>query len=190
MTARTHPTTTAPIDYAATDAAVGLDWWQADPNLRQLVERLPTPEDRRLRREAVREHGQRHRSGRSRRAPSSPTRIRRASRSTTRRGNEVNDVVHHQSNARQQARSLGQRLPRPALERRGARTELGPLPPVVHTGFLYLLNQCRHGPRLRHRHDLSAAGIVNQHAPPELREQFLPHLTTMDFGEAWDGGCS
>ena len=33
----------------------------------------------------------------------------------------------------------------------------------------------------------SAAGIIDRHAPPEVRERFLPHLTTMDFDEAWDG---
>jgi alkylation response protein AidB-like acyl-CoA dehydrogenase len=34
----------------------------------------------------------------------------------------------------------------------------------------------------------SAAGIINKNAPPEIRERFLPHLTTMDYAEAWDGG--
>ena len=34
----------------------------------------------------------------------------------------------------------------------------------------------------------SAAGIVDQHAPADVRERFLPHLTTMNYAEAWDGG--
>jgi acyl-CoA dehydrogenase len=33
----------------------------------------------------------------------------------------------------------------------------------------------------------SAAGIIERHAPQDVRERFLPHLTTMDFAQAWDG---
>jgi alkylation response protein AidB-like acyl-CoA dehydrogenase len=34
----------------------------------------------------------------------------------------------------------------------------------------------------------SAAGIVNRHAPPHIKDLFLPHLTAMNYGEAWAGG--
>jgi alkylation response protein AidB-like acyl-CoA dehydrogenase len=34
----------------------------------------------------------------------------------------------------------------------------------------------------------SAAGVINRHAPPHIKDLFLPHLTAMNFGEAWAGG--
>src|SRR6185436_16121075 len=63
----------------------------------------------------------------------------------------------------------------------------GRLPAVVNTAFLYMLNQAETGMACGIGMTSSAAGIINKHAPPDIREEFLPHLITTDYAEAWDG---
>ena len=104
-------------------------------------------------------------------------------------GNEVNEVVHHQS-ALDNKRDLwenGFLGLRWTDEVRN--TSAGHLPPVVQTGFLYLLNQADTGmacgigmtsQRRRHRQPPRAAG--------HPRSASCRTSPTMDFGEAWDGG--
>lgn len=187
MTAPTRQTTADSIDYAATDAAIGLDWWQADPNLRQLVERLAHPTDRAFAEKHLSNMGAvmgQQIAPRSELTDKNPPRLEKYDAW----GNETNDVVHHQSNIDNKRDLwdngfLGLRWTDEAKN-----TTAGHLPPVVQTGFLYLLNQCDTGLACGIGMTSSAAGIVNRHAPPHIRDLFLPHLTSMDFGEAWAGG--
>src|SRR5262245_14504778 len=187
MTTETRSTTFAPIDFARTDAAVGLDWWQADPNLRQLVERLAHPADRPFAEKHLANMGgimgQRI-APRSELTDKNPPRLNKYDHW----GNETNDVIHHQSNLDNKRDLwdngfLGLRWTDEAKN-----TSAGHIPPVVQTGFLYLLNQCDTGLACGIGMTSSAAGLVNRHAPPHIRELFLPHLTAMEFGEAWAGG--
>jgi alkylation response protein AidB-like acyl-CoA dehydrogenase len=175
------------IEYGSVEAAAGLDWWEADPNLHQLVERLAHPDDRAFAEEHLARMGALMGRGiapRSEQTDRNPPRLEKYDAW----GNEVNEVVHHQSNLDNKRDLwdngfLGLRWTDDAK-----RTSAGHLPPVVQTGFLYLLNQCDTGLACGIGMTSSAAGIVNRHAPPHLRELFLPHLTAMDFGEAWAGG--
>lgn len=184
MTSLEHRATT--IDFASFEGPIGLNWYDADPNLQQLVERLCPPADR-----AFAEHHLRNMGGiiggavaeRAEITDKHPPRLEKYDQ----RGNEVNRVVHHQS-ALDTKRDLwenGFLSLRWSDEARG--TSTGRLPAVVNTGFLYFLNQAETGMACGIGMTSSAAGIINKHAPPEIREAFLPHLITSNHAEAWDG---
>ncbi len=57
MTTETRPATSQGIDYTQIDSAIGLNWYDADPNLQQIVERLAAPDDRAFAEEHLRRMG-------------------------------------------------------------------------------------------------------------------------------------
>ncbi|MDP9236115.1 MAG: acyl-CoA dehydrogenase family protein [Chloroflexota bacterium] len=182
----TTKTTATGIDFNAIDTPIGLNWYDADPNLQQLVERLAAPEDRAFAEEQLRKMGGvigGPIAARAEITDKNPPRLEKYDRA----GNEVNQIVHHTS-AMETKRDLwesgflGLRWTDDVR-----RTRAGHLPAVVNTGFLYFLNQAETGMACGIGMTSSAAGIVNRHAPPAIRDRFLPHLTTMDYAEAWDG---
>jgi alkylation response protein AidB-like acyl-CoA dehydrogenase len=174
------------IDFRSIESPIGLNWYDADPNLRQLVERLCAPEDRAFAEEQLRRMGGVIGGPVATRAEITdkhPPRLEKYDRA----GNEVNTVVHHES-ALATKRDLWQSGFLGLRWSDGVRkTRAGRLPPVVNTGFLYFLNQAETGMACGIGMTSSAAGIINKHAPAEIRERFLPHLTAMDYAEAWDG---
>jgi hypothetical protein len=186
MTIEERPRTRQGIDFRATESPIGLNWYDADPNLQLLVERLCAPADRAFAEAHLRRMGGVIGGPIAERAEitdKNPPRLEKYDRA----GNEVNAIVHHQS-ALDTKRDLwenGFLGLRWSDEVR--RLSTGRLPPVVNTGFLYLLNQAETGMACGIGMTSSAAGIINKHAPPEIRAEFLPHLTTTDYAEAWDG---
>ena len=187
MTTTERPDVANGIDFAALESAIGLNWYDVDPNLQQLVERLALPEDRAFADEQLRNMGGVIGGPVAERAEITdkhPPRLEKYDAW----GNEVNEIVHHQS-AIDTKRDLWENG---FLGLRWTdqvrKTRAGHLPPVVNTGFLYFLNQAETGMACGIGMTSSAAGIVNRHAPPEIRDRFLPHLTTMDFDQAWAGG--
>jgi alkylation response protein AidB-like acyl-CoA dehydrogenase len=186
MTTEARARASSGIDFRAIESPIGLNWYDADPNLQMLVERLCAPADRDF------AQGQLRRMGaviggpvaaRAEITDKNPPRLEKYDRA----GNEVNTVEHHQS-ALDTKRDLwehgflGLRWSEEVRNRPSGR-----LPAVVNTGFLYLLNQAETGMACGIGMTSSAAGIISKHAPPELREQFLPHLITTDYADAWDG---
>jgi hypothetical protein len=181
-----HETRTG-VDFAAIESPIGLNWYDADPNLQQLVERLCAPDDRAFAEAHLRRMGGLIGGPVAERAEltdKNPPRLERYDRW----GEEVNEVVHHQSalDTKRDLWNAGFLGLRWTDEVR--MTRAGHLPPVVNTGFLYFLNQAETGMACGIGMTSSAAGIINKHAPPEIREAFLPHLTAMDYAEAWEGG--
>lgn len=184
--ARPTPAFDEGLDFGAIDSAIGLNWYDADPNLQQLVERLALPEDRAFAEEHLRRMGGVIGGPVAERAEvtdKNPPRLERYDRW----GNEVNEVIHHQG-ALDTKRDLwdnGYLGLRWTDEVRSTRA--GHLPPSVNTGFAYFLSQAETGMQCAIGMTSSAAGIIDRHAPPDVRERFLPHLTTMDYAQAWDG---
>lgn len=175
------------VDFGAIESAIGLNWYDADPNLQMLVERLCPAADR-----AFAEAKLRHMGGviggpvaaRAEITDKNPPQLEKYDAW----GNEVNRVIHHQS-ALDTKRDLwenGFLSLRWSDEAKA--TSTGRLPAVVNTGYLYFLNQAETGMACGIGMTSSAAGIINKHAPPDVRERFLHHLTTNDWAEAWDGG--
>ena len=179
-------TTTTGIDFDAIDSPIGLNWYDADPNLQQLVERLAAPDDRAFAEEQLRKMGGvigGPIAARAEVTDKNPPRLEKYDHA----GNEVNQIVHHPGAIETkrdlwESGFLGLRWTDDVR-----RTRAGHLPPVVQTAFLYFLNQAETGMACGIGMTSSAAGIVNRHAPPDIRERFLSHLTTMDYAEAWDG---
>ena len=183
----TSPATGSGIDFSGIESPIGLNWYDADPNLQQLVERLCAPEDRAFAEEHLRRMGALIGGPVAERAEitdKNPPRLERYDRW----GEEVNDVIHHQSalDTKRDLWNAGFLGLRWTDEVR--KTRAGHLPPTVNTGFLYFLNQAETGMACGIGMTSSAAGIINKHAPPEIREAFLPHLTAMDYADAWEGG--
>ncbi len=187
MTTETRSTTTGGIDYTAIDSAIGLNWYDADPNLQQLVERMALPEDRVFAEQHLRNMGGvigGPVAARAEVTDKHPPSLEKYDAS----GNEINNVVHHPG-ALETKRDLwengfiGLRWTEEVR-----RTRAGHLPSVVNSGFSYFLSQAETGMLCAIGMTSSAAGIVDEHAPADVRERFLPHLTTMDYAEAWDGG--
>jgi len=174
------------IDYSALESAIGLNWYDADPNLQQIVERLAAPEDRAFAETQLRNMGGvigGPVAARAEVTDKHPPRLEKYDKC----GNELNDIVHHPG-AIETKRDLWQNGfigLRWSDEVR--KTRDGRLPPVVNTGFSYFLSQAETGMLCAIGMTSSAAGIIDRHASPDVRERFLPHLTTMDFAEAWDG---
>jgi hypothetical protein len=174
-----------PIDYANFEAAIGLNWYDVDPNLQALVERLVPADDRAFAEEHLRRMGGvvgERIAARAEVTDKNPPRLEKYDHW----GNEVNRIIHHQS-ALDTKRDLwengylGLRWT-PEFKRRAKVTQS-----VVQNGFAYLLNQAETGMTCGIGMTSSAAGIIDRHAPAEVRELFLRHLTTFDFAEAWDG---
>ncbi len=187
MTTETRPATGEGIDYSRIESAIGLNWYDADPNLRQLVERLAAPEDRAFSEKWLRRMGGvvgGPIAARAEVTDKNPPRLEKYDHW----GNEVNEIVHHQG-VLDTKRDLwengfiGLRWSEEVERTRG-----GHLPAVVSTGFSYFLSQAETGMLCAIGMTSSAASIIERHAPKELRERFLPHLTTMNYDEAWDGG--
>ncbi|MEX2245431.1 MAG: acyl-CoA dehydrogenase family protein [Dehalococcoidia bacterium] len=187
MTTETRPAATAEgIDYGRFESAIGLNWYDVDPNLQQLVERLAAPEDRDFVERHLRNMGGvmgERIAARAEIVDKNPPRLEKYDRW----GEEVNEVVHHPA-AIETKRDLwengfiGLRWT-DEVRKMGS----GKLPPVLSTGFSYFLSQAETGMLCAIGMTSSAAGIIDRHAPKEVRERFLPHLTTMDYAQAWDG---
>ena len=186
-TSERHTETGEGIDFARIESAIGLNWYDVDPNLQQIVERLAAPEHRGYVEEQLRKMGGvigERVAARAEVTDKNPPRLERYDAW----GNEVNEIVHHPG-AIDTKRDLwengflGLRWSDEVRRNHG-----GHVPPTVNTGFLYFLNQAETGMACGIGMTSSAAGIINRHAPPEIRERFLPHLTTTDFAEAWAGG--
>ncbi|MBF6600523.1 MAG: acyl-CoA dehydrogenase family protein [Dehalococcoidia bacterium] len=187
MTTETRPAAAdTGIDYSAFESAIGLNWYDVDPNLRQIVERLTLPADREFVERQLEKMGAimgQRIAARAEVTDKNPPRLEKYDRW----GIEVNDVVHHEG-ARETKRDLwengfiGLRWTDEVRK-----TRAGRLPPALGTAFSYFLSQAETGMLCAIGMTSSAAGIIDRHAPAEVRERFLPHLTTMDFAEAWDG---
>jgi len=173
------------IDYSQFEGAIGLNWYDVDPNLQFQVQRLVGAEDRAWTEDRLRRMGALIGGPVAARAEvtdKNPPRLERYDRN----GNEVNTIVHHPS-ALETKRDLWESG---FISLRSAEDVVQrgrPIPPMVGTAFNYLLSQAETGMLCSVGMTSSLAGVVERHAPAEVRERFLPHLRTTDFSRAWDG---
>lgn len=173
------------LDYAAFESAIGLNWYEVDPNLRFLVDRLVSPEDRQW----VEGHLQRMGAlcggpiaARAEISDKHPPVLERYDPW----GTEVNRIVHH-ATVLETKRDLWESgfIGLPWSEE--VRERGKPIPPMLIAAFDYLLSQAETGMLCAIGMTTALARVLERHGPAWIREQFLPRLTTSRYAEAWDG---
>jgi hypothetical protein len=173
------------IDYAQYERAQGLNWYAVDPDLRFLMDYHLDAADR--------DWGETHlqRMGalcggpiaeRSEIVDKNPPRLERYARW----GEEINEVVHHPA-ALATKRDLWEHGFLGLPWSREVKERGRPVPPVLRQAFQYLLCQADTGMLCSVGMTTAAAELIERYAPPEVRERFLPRMTTMNYDEAIDG---
>jgi acyl-CoA dehydrogenase len=170
---------TGSIDYAKLESAVGLNWYEIDPNLRDLMDRYLSPEDRAWAEERLRRWGEICGGPIAANADAidrNPPRLERYDSW----GNEVNRVVHHPDTL-DSKRYIWEEGPH-AIEAAGKE-----VPPVLNAAFTYLLSQSDTGMVCATGMTDGVIDLVDRFAPPGAREELLAHLMAPSFEDGWDG---
>jgi acyl-CoA dehydrogenase len=124
---------TAPIDYDKLESAIGLNWYEVDPNLRALMGRYLSPQDRGWAEERLLRWGEICGGPIAANAEvidRNPPQLERYDAW----GNEVNRVVHHPGGVESRRYVWEEGLHALRLEGRE-------VPPVLASAFTYLLSQ-------------------------------------------------
>lgn len=170
-------------DYAEFEQAVGLDWYEVDPNLRLLLDRLlPEPDDRKFAEEVVADYGAlvgRTIAARAEVTDKHGPRLDRYDRW----GQDVGAVVHHPTWLANKADLVR------AGFAGGLQAHAGrPVPAVVTAATSYLVSQAETAVYCALGMTSGAADIVERYAPDDVREDFLGRLVSLDPEHAWEGG--
>ena len=169
-------------DYAEHDGAIGLDWYATDPNLRLSLDRLlPDAGDRAFAEEHVARYGVLCGGPLARRAEVTDKHgpeLRRYDQW----GLEVDTIEHHPGWVESKADLV--RAGFTGLAHHAGR----PVPAVVTAALSYLVSQAETAIYCGLGMTSGAADIVERYAPPDVRDDFLRRLTSLDPNEAWEGG--
>lgn len=173
------------IDYRVFDRAIGLNWYEIDPNLGALMDRLLDPADREWAKATLERAGALCGGPIAERAElidKHPPRLERYDRW----GEEAGRVVHHPTAlaAKRDLWECGISGPRLRVE---ARRRGRPFPPVLGTACSYLLSQADTGMLCAVGMTSGVVGLVERFAPAAAKERVLPRLTAERFEDAWDG---
>ncbi len=176
MTTKTH----GAIDYAQTESAIGLNWYEIDPNLSKLMDRYVSPADRDWAEGILRRWGELCGGPIAERAEiidKNPPRLERYDRL----GDEIASVVHHPS-AIDQKRDIWNEGPTGVAARDGRE-----IPTVLGSAFTYLLSQSDTGMVCSTGMTGGVEALVDRYAPPDVREKILPRLQSPTYDGSWDG---
>lgn len=169
-------------DYREFDAAVGLDWYEVDPNLRLQLDRyLPDSDDREFAEKHVAEYGElvgKRIAPRAEITDKHGPRLRRYDEW----GHEVNEIVHHPTWLETKADLI--RTGFVSLPANAGRD----VPGVVTAARAYLVSQAEIAVYCGLGMSAGAADVVERLAPDEARKDLLPRLHSLDPDEAWEGG--
>lgn len=165
------------LDYSQYDRAIGLNWYDVDPDLQATIRRYVPAEDVPAADERLRDVGALIGGPVAERAEMTdrnPPKLERFDRW----GNEVNRVVHHPG-ALQTKRDLWE------SGRRHSRN--GRQNSVVGSASGYLLDQAETGMGCAVGMTGGVAGLVASFGSEEVKSHFMPHFTTDDYDQFWDG---
>lgn len=167
------------LDYAGFERAIGLNWYDVDPDLQDTIRRLVPADDYPAADSRLREMGELCGGPIAERAEVTdkyPPHLERYDRW----GNEVNRVVHHpgalETKRALWASALG------FAERTHRR-----LPSVVGSASGYLLDQSETGMGCAVGMTGGVAGLVEAFGSEDVKEHFLPHLRATQWEDFWDG---
>jgi hypothetical protein len=167
-----------PIDYSEFDSAIGLNWYEIDPNLRALMDRH-VADDRAWAEDLLTHWGELCGGPIARRAEvvdRNPPQLKRYDEW----GTETCEVVHH-PDALANKRDIWEQGPN------GKRREGKEVPAVLGSAFTYLLSQSDTGMVCSTGMTGGVEGFVARYAPPEVQERVLPHIQSLSWDNAWDG---
>jgi acyl-CoA dehydrogenase len=170
-------------DYGTYDEAVGLDWYEVDPNLRFILDRLlPDSADRALAEELVGEYG-----------PLVGGPIAKRAEITDKNGpvlqrwdhwgREADHVVHNSTWLENKAD-----LVRHNYTSLHVRAGNRPVPGIVTAALNYLVCQAETALICAMGMTNAAADIVHRYAPESVRDDVVGRLTSTDPDAAWEGG--
>ena len=166
------------IDYSGFERAIGLNWYEVDPDVQDIVKRYVPAEDFEAADARLREVGALIGGPVAERAEMTdrnPPKLERFDRW----GREVNRVVHHPG-ALQTKRDLWE-----SGRRHGA--DNGRAHPVVGSVSGYLLDQAETGMSCAIGMTGGVAGLVASYGSDEVKAHFMPHFTTDNYDDFWDG---
>jgi acyl-CoA dehydrogenase len=169
-------------DYATYESAIGLDWYDTDPNLRLLLDRLlPDTADRSFAEEHVAIYGELCGGPIAARAEITDKHGPVLER-YDRWGVEVDQIVHHPTWTESKA----------DLVRAGftgmAQHTGRPVPAVLTASLCYLVCQAETAIYCGLGMTSGAADIVERYAPDAVRDDLHRRLTSDDPADAWEGG--
>lgn len=170
---------TGPIDYAKLESAIGLNWYEIDPNLRALMAHYLSPQDRGWAEERLMRWGEICGGPIAANAEvidRSPPQLERYDAW----GNEVNRVVHHPDGVESRRYVWEEGL-------HALRVEGKEVPPVLASAFTYLLSQSDTGMVCATGMTDGVMDLVDRYAPPGVREDLMAHLMAPSFDDGWDG---
>jgi acyl-CoA dehydrogenase len=168
------------LDYSAFDRAIGLNWYEVDPDLQDTIGRYVPAPDFEAADERLREMGALCGGPIGERAEMTdrnPPKLERFDRW----GNEVNRVIHHP----------GAIATKKDLFEHGVRTMRGgngsrPYA-VVGSASGYLLDQAETGMGCAVGMTGGVAGLIDSYGSQEVKDHFLPHLRASRWEDFWDG---
>ena len=169
-------------DYASWGEAIGLDWYEVDPNLRLLLDRLlPDADDRAFAEDHVATYGELCGGAIARRAEITDRNGPVLER-YDQWGVEVDRVVHHPTWIESKADLV--RAGFTGLAHHAGR----PVPAVLTASMCYLVCQAETAIYCGLGMTSGAADIVERYAPDSVRDELVRRLTSLDPEEAWEGG--
>jgi hypothetical protein len=169
-------------DYATYESAIGLDWYDTDPNLRLLLDRhLPDAADRSLAEDYAARYGQLCGGAIAARAEITDKHGPVLER-FDHWGMEVDQVVHYPTWTESKDDLV--RAGFTGLAQQAGR----PVPAVLTASVCYLVCQAETAIYCGLGMTSGAADIVERYAPDDVRDEIHRRLTTDDPAEAWEGG--
>jgi acyl-CoA dehydrogenase len=175
----------AMIDYGKFENAIGLNWYEIDPNLQQLMHRKLDPADLKWCEPELTRVGALVGGPIAERAEitdKNPPQLI----SFDRWGERIDEVRHHPTALATKRDAWAAGISGPRLRNEAAR--LGrPYPAIMTTALNYLLSQAETGMLCAIGMTSGVLGLVSRYAPKHLKDEFVRHLTAEDFDDAWDG---
>lgn len=173
------------IDYAAFDSAIGLNWYDIDPNLQQIIRRKLHPADLEWCEPELRKIGALTGGPIASRAEitdKNPPQLVKFDRW----GEQVDEVIHHPGAIATKRDAWTAGISGPRLRNEFARRGRG-YPPVIPTALNFMLSQAETGMLCAIGMTSGVADLISRYAPAGSREEMLAHLTADDPAQAWDG---
>jgi len=173
------------INYEEFDSAIGLNWYESDPNLRQLMRRRLEPADLEWCEPELMKFGALCGGPIAARAEVTdkhPPELVKFDRW----GEPVEEIVHHPTAVATKRDLWESGMSGPRLRKEAARRGRR-YPAAMSTALDYMVSQAETAMLCATGMTSGVIALVQRYAPPEVKPILLSHLTADSFDDAWDG---